>query len=383
LSLNYACIFILCKHNTSVLTNASKEFAMNDNEPTGKAVGGTARTQSMSPDERKAMASKGASTRWEKARKMSSLPAVILKGEDLNLAGIRIPCAIVAIDGQAEPVRVLTEHGITNALLGSRSGASKRLKKRSEEEGAPLPLFLAPSQLNAFVDKELRDGPLRVIEYVDGDRIIRGFNAEMLPAVCEIWLRAREAGALQTQQLDKAQKAELLTRALARVGIIALVDEATGYQRFRAKDSLAKILEAFVAKELQPWVRKFPPSFYEQMFRLRKLEFPGQGVVRRPQYFGVLTNNVIYRRLAPYVWKELKQKVAKNERGRPTEKLHQYLTPEIGDPRLRDLITSVTTIMKLSTNWEDFMIKLNMIHPAYNETMELPFEIQNDDGIGI
>lgn len=356
---------------------------MNDVEIGGKAAGGIARTQSMTAGERSDMAKKGAATRWEKARKMSSLPAVILKGDDLNLAGIKIPCAIVAIDGQSEPVRVITENGITNALLGSRSGASKRLKKRSEEEGAPLPLFLAPSQLNAFVDKELRDGPLRVIEYVDGDRIMRGFNAEVLPAICEIWLRAREAGALQKQQLDKAQKAELLTRALARVGIIALVDEATGYQRFRAKDSLAKILEAFVAKELQPWVRKFPPAYYEQMFRLRKLEFPGQGTVRRPQYFGVLTNNIIYRRLAPYVWKELKQKVAKNEKGRPIEKLHQYLTPEIGDPRLRDLITSVTTIMKLSTNWDDFMSKLNMIHPAYNETMALPFEIQNDDGIGI
>lgn len=356
---------------------------MSDIEPTGKSAGGTARTQAMSPEERTAMAKKGAATRWEKAKKMGSLPAVILKGEDLNLAGIQIPCAIVQIDGQSEPVRVITENGITNALLGSRSGASKRIKKLSEEGGAPLPLFLAPSQLNPFIDNDLRNGPLRVIEYVDGDRIVRGFNAEILPAICEIWLKAREAGALQKQQLDKAQKAELLTRALARVGIIALVDEATGYQRFRAKDSLAKILEAFVTKELQPWVRKFPPAFYEQMFRLRKLEFPGRGIVRRPQYFGILTNNIVYRRLAPYVWKELKQKVAKNEKGRPTEKLHQYLTPEIGDPRLRDLITSVTTIMKLSTNWDDFMVKLNMLHPAYNETMALPFEIQNDDGIGL
>ena len=146
---------------------------MNDSEPTGKAAGGTARTRSMSADERSDMGKKGATTRWERVRKMNSLPAVILKGEDLNLAGIIIPCAIIAIDGQAEPVRVLTETGITNALLGSRSGASKRLKKKSEEEGAPMPLFLAPSQLNAFVDKGLREGPLRVIEYVDGDRIMR------------------------------------------------------------------------------------------------------------------------------------------------------------------------------------------------------------------
>ena len=90
---------------------------MTQDDPIGRAVGGTARTQSMTQKERSDMAKKGAATRWERARKMGSLPAVILKGEDLNLAGIKIPCAIVAIDGQSEPVRVLTENGITNALL--------------------------------------------------------------------------------------------------------------------------------------------------------------------------------------------------------------------------------------------------------------------------
>jgi hypothetical protein len=355
---------------------------MIEQEPTGKAAGGVARVQSMTPDERSDMGKKGAATRWEKARKMSSLPAVILKGDDLNLAGIKIPCAIVAVEGQSEPVRVLTETGITNALLGSRSGASKRLKKRSEEEGAPLPLFLAPSQLNAFVDEDLGNGPLRVIEYVDGDRVMRGFNAEVLPAVCEIWLRAREAGALQKQQLEKAQQAEILTRALARVGIIAMVDEATGYEKFRAKDSLAKILEAYVAKELQPYVSRFPPEFYQEIFRLRGLSFP-TGTVRRPQYFGHITNDIIYRRLAPGVWKELKAKVLKDEKGRAKHKLFQHLTPTFGDPRLEKLITRVTTIMEFSLNWQDFKMKLDAKVPAFDETMQLPFDIQNDDGRGL
>lgn len=355
---------------------------MKDIEPTGKAAGGTARTQSMSSEERSTMAQKGGTTRWEKVRKMKTLPAVILKGDDLNLAGIKIPCAIIAMDGASEPMRVLTENGITNALLGSRSGASKRIKKRSEEVGAPLPLFLAPGQLNSFIDKELREGPLQVIEYVDGDRIMRGFNAEVLPVVCEIWLRAREAGALQKQQLEKAQQAELLTRALARVGIIALVDEATGYQRFRAKDALAKILEAYVAKELQPYVSRFPPEFYHEIFRLRGLSFPN-GTVKRPQYFGHITNDIIYRRLAPGVWKELKAKVQKDEKGRAKHKLFQHLTPTFGDPRLEKLITRVTTIMEFSSNWDDFKVKLDSKVPAFNETMQLPFEIRDDDGKGL
>tara|TARA_R110000868_G_scaffold227023_2_gene479961 strand:+ start:222 stop:1268 length:1047 start_codon:yes stop_codon:yes gene_type:complete len=343
-----------------------------------KAAGGIARAAKLSPERRKEIAD---GAREAKARKRF-LPVVILKGEDLNLAGIKIPCAIVAVEGQSEPMRILTENGITNALLGSRSGASKRLKKLSEIDGAPLPLFLAPSQLNPFIDNDLRNGPLRLVEYVDGDRIMTGYSAEILPAACEIWLRAREAGALQTQQLEKAQKAELLTRALARIGIISLVDEATGYEKFRAKNSLAKILEAYVAKELQPYVSRFPPEFYQEIFRLRGLSFP-TGTVRRPQYFGHITNDLIYRRLAPGVWRELKAKVEKDEKGRAKHKLFQHLTPTFGDPRLEKLITRVTTIMEFSSNWGDFKQKLDAKVPAFNETMQLPFDMQNDDGIGI
>jgi hypothetical protein len=97
-----------------------------------------------------------------------------------------------------------------------------------------------------------------------------------------------------------ARQCEILLRGLARVGIIALVDEATGYQRDRAKDALAKILEAFIAKELQAWVQTFPVDFYEQLFRLRSLDYPAYSV-KRPQYFGVLTHDIMYKRLAPGV----------------------------------------------------------------------------------
>lgn len=352
-----------------------------EESPKGRSKGGIARAESLSVEKRKEISANAIAVRWENAARRSALPSVVLKQNDLCLAGLNIPCAIIEGEGKGEVRRVLTESGITEALLGTRSGASKRLKKASQDAGAPVPIFLAPRQLTPFIEVEISSGLLAPIEYVDGNRIVIGYDARILPTVCDIWLKAREAGALQAQQLDKAQKAEVLMRALAHIGIIALVDEATGYQNVRAKDALSKILEAFVAKELQPWIKKFPPSFYEEIFRLRKLEFPSSSV-RRPQYFGHLTNDIIYRRLAPGVWKELKAKVAKNENGRPKHKLHQNLTQEIGDPRLRDLITSVTTIMKLSNNWGDFKQKIDRIHPPYNETMLLPFEITEDSGEG-
>jgi hypothetical protein len=136
----------------------------------------------------------------------------------LSIAGSQIPCAIVM--GPNGVQRVLSENGITNAILGNRSGASKRKKKASSEEGALVPLFLAPKQLKPFISKAVEDGPLCPIDYLDGSRIVRGYDASILTAVCNVWLKAREAGALQEQQLEKAQKAEILTRALAETGIV-------------------------------------------------------------------------------------------------------------------------------------------------------------------
>ncbi len=347
-----------------------------------KKAGGIARSENLSPERRKEIADMAIKARWENEKLRENLPHVILKRDDLKLADVTIPCAIIDYGDGKDPIRVLTEHGITKALFGQASGASKRLKTAAKNDGALLPAFLAPGQLEPFITNDLSIGPiLRPIEYVDGKRIVTGYDARILPVICDIWLKAREAGALQKQQLDKAQKAEILMRALAHVGIIALVDEATGFQNIRAKDALAKILEAFVAKELQPYVKRFPSEFYEEIFRLRGLVYPNS-TVKRPQYFGHITNDIIYRRIAPGVWKELKAKAIKDEKGRLKNKLFQNLTPDIGDPRLQKVITQVVTIMQLSKNWPDFKIKLDRLVPAYNETMPL-FSDESDEGLGI
>ena len=101
------------------------------------------------------------------------------------------------------------------------------------------------------------DNPIR-FRAPTGGSVATGYEAEILTDICDAVLAAREAGALRADQLHIARQCEILVRGFARVGIIALVDEATGFQRDRTKDALARILEAFVAKELQPWVKNFP-----------------------------------------------------------------------------------------------------------------------------
>lgn len=342
------------------------------NTTAGKAAGGIARAAKLTAEARKAIAIKAVEGRKAKA----ALPLLLHRGE-LNIAGAVLPCAVIDMRDGKDPVRVLTENGISTALLGGRSGASKRLKKQAAElgESDSLPVFVAPARLKPFID-ETAKAVLKPIEYLDGDRVCQGFDATALPVVCDIWLRAREAGALQEQQLEKAQKAEVLTRALAKVAIIALVDEATGYQADRAKDALAKILEAFVAKEIQPYLRTFPADYYEQLFRLYKLPFPPEGNQSwRPAFFGHITNEVVYSRLAPDLLPELKKLASKAEK---RARLHQWLTQDIGHPKLREHLSSIVTIMKLSQTPDQFKASVNMIHPRYGETKQIDFDKPTD-----
>jgi hypothetical protein len=103
----------------------------------------------------------------------------------------------------------------------------------------------------------------------------------------------------------------------------------------------------------------------------------------RPKYFGILTNDIVYKRLAPGVLSELKRVTARDEQGRPRHKYFQMLTSNIGYPKLREHLGSVVTIMKLSEQWDEFTGKLDRLHPRYSPQMVVPFEYRTDDGKGL
>lgn len=284
---------------------------------------------------------------------------------EVPIADTRIPCAVLD-DG----TRVLTENGITNALLGSRSGASKRLKKAHSGDGALLPLFLAPSNLSPYITQDLIDGPLKPIAYRDGNRVVIGFEANALPTMCDVWLKARRDGALQEQQKDKAMKAEMLMSGLAYVAVVALIDEATGYQEVRDKQALQAILDAYLRKELAAWAKRFPDEFYEQMFRLRGWEWRGRKV-NPPSVVGHYTNDLVYERLAPGIVEELEKLNPKTERGRRKSRHHQWLTDDVGHPALAQHIYALIGFMRASGNWEDFYHMVGLAFPKKNSQMLL------------
>ncbi|GGF13001.1 hypothetical protein GCM10011611_18370 [Aliidongia dinghuensis] len=318
---------------------------MADSAETPQSKGGKARAERLSSDDRRRIASEAAQARWSAA---AELPEAKYTGV-LTLGSASLPCAVLS-DGR----RVVSENGITNAILGSRSGASKRMKKASAEGGAPIPLFIAPERLKPFITQEMLDGPLRPVAYREGRSTLTGYDPVVLRVVCEIWLKARAEKKLQDQQLDKAQKAELLMRALADVGLIALVDEATGYQKIRARDELQRVLAAYIAPELLPWAKRFPDAFYEHLHRVRGWKYePGSNA--RTAYIGKLTNELIYQQLPNGVLDELKQKNPRDpETKRRKHTHHEFLTADIGHPHLERQIVSVTTLLSVSDDWTEF-----------------------------
>ena len=317
--------------------------------------GGHARAQALSGSSRREIARQGARARWEKERATGPIPKATHRGT-LRIGGALIPCAVLS-DGR----RILSETGITSAL-GSRSGGSKRMKKRVQESGAQIPVFLAPNNIKPYISDELLSGPLRSIVYKDSRRHLVGYEATILPKVCNVWLDARNDGALQAQQMDRANRAELLIRALADVAIIALVDEATGFQEERDRDELHRLLSMYLSEEKLAWAKRFPDEFYRQLYRLRGWRWPATGA--KSPLVGKLTNTLVYERLPKGVLDELKNRnPTEPGTGRRKWKHHQFLSEDIGQPDLRDHLLQLVAVMRISLDWDTCLANVDRAFP--------------------
>ena len=237
--------------------------------------------------------------------------------------------------------------------------------------GDRLVRFTATKGVSPHITNELRDVITSPIRFRVGGSIANGYEATVLADLCDAVLTARENKELHYQQEHIAKRCEILVRGFARVGIIALVDEATGYQQVRARKALEEILDKFLTEELRKWAKTFPDDFYKEMFRLRGWSFTPFSV-KRPGVVGKYTNDLVYERVAPGVLEELRRKNPTDEKGRRKNRHHQWLTEDVGDPRLREHLASVITLMKASTDWTQFKRMIDRALPRYGDTGQLP-----------
>lgn len=209
-------------------------------------------------------------------------------------------------------------------------------------------------------------------------RTAYGYEAIILPEICEFILQCRDAGKLSAGQKHIAVECDIVMRAFARIGIIALVDEVTGYQEVRSRQALEEILEKFISHELRKWAKTFPDEFYEQMFRLRDWQYIPFSV-KRPGVIGKFTNDLVYERLAPGVLEELKRLTPRDDKGRTKHRYFQRLTEDVGHPRLREHLTAVIALMRASTKWDQFYRMLQRALPRYMEQQPLALNETEDE----
>jgi hypothetical protein len=282
----------------------------------------------------------------------------------LKIGNIEIPCYVLE-----DETRVLVQRAMVSALdMKPGTAAATRIGDR-------LTKFTTTRAINPYISNKLAEMIKSPIKFkTSHGNIAHGYEATILADICEAVLSARKDKKLHYQQEHIADKCEILLRGFARVGIIALVDEATGYQEIRARNALNKILDAYVEKEFLPWAKRFEDVFYRELFRLRGWQYDPLSV-KRPILVAKLTTDITYDRLPPGVKDEIKRKNPKSEKtGKYKHKFHQYLTTDIGSPHLDKLLAISIAFMKASTSWRKFISMYNRAVPKPGTNLSLPFE---------
>ncbi len=246
-----------------------------------------------------------------------------------KIANTVIPCAVLS-DGR----RVVIQREVVNLLTGNKKGGLDRYFRASN-----LSEFVPKRFLNKNLDRD-------VLRFSYNGREAHGFEATDLIDICDMYLKARKAGKLLASQKHLADQAEIIIRSFAKIGIIAVIDEATGYQK--EKNEYQKILQLYIAKEIQPWIQTFDENYYKQLYRLQGWDWDAFKNKRKnhPQYIGKLTNRLIYEKLAPGVLQELQKINPKDEKGNRKTKHFQRLTENVGYRELLKLLSAVTILLE-------------------------------------
>lgn len=294
-------------------------------------------------------------------KKKSDIPTATHTGE-LVIGGKTIPCAVLD-NGE----RVIADRTLAKTL-GIKGGG--RYWEKKKENGALMPEYLSAKYLAPYISSELRDNLSNRITYNSKfGGLANGIRAIVLPQICDVWINADKNGALSEPQKKIAELAYILIKGFATVGIVALVDEATGYQYERQSLELQKILSAYISEETAKWQLTFSKDFYRQIARL--WNNPSVNNTIKPSFVGKITNKYVYEMLPNGVLKMLKEKTPKTEKGNYKHKLHQHLTPEIGREHLRQQIIEVTTLMSVSRNKDVFK---EFFRKKYNPQREFDFD---------
>lgn len=340
-------------------------------EPTGRAKGGHARADSLSPEQRAEIAKKAAKARWADHPDLA---------QETHSGTLRIADKDLPVSVLADGTRVFSISGLIRAVGSRRKGGG-----RSDDGSFQLPPFLSTATVKPFIPEDLLPPLLNPIPFrAKKGGIAVGYEATLLPRICEVILDSAKAGKVKPRAAMMVDTAEMLLRGFARVGIIALIDEATGYQHERDNEALQEILNLYIGRELAKWAKRFPDEFYEQMFRLKGWQFNPKST-RRPYAMARLTLDLVFDRIGPGLSADLKKRRQEllEASGMKNAKLHQVMTPDIGHPALQHHLSGLIFLGKsfADQDWAGFYAAVERVAPRYNRTIPFDFDFTETSAI--
>lgn len=281
----------------------------------------------------------------------------------LKLGDLEIPCYVLE-DG----TRVFSGRGVQKAI-GYDSKSGQWMKSFCNIKGLS-PYFYAGDQSIA----ERLSNPIKFkrVDAGGSQSDTNGYEVTLLVDICSIIIDANRAGDFDDTKI--VRNADIIIRSVAKVGIIALVDEGTGYQqdKNRAKDELQKFLAQFISDEASRWVKTFNDSFFEMIYRMHGWSWTLTH--RRPGVVGKWINDIVYERLAPVILTELQKVNPKTDKGTRKDRHHQHLTEDVGRPKLKEHLAAVEALGRASGyNWAKFMQMLNAAFPKQYQQLDLLF----------
>lgn len=234
----------------------------------------------------------------------------------LQVGDNELPCYVLD-DGR----RVISRTGATASLTGHRGGGN-------------LESYIRVGALQGYLPPDFND---QMIEFtLEGvtNKTVRGITAETFLDICTAYVSALEDDSLQSErQKEIALQASMFLAACAKVGLIALIDEATGYQYDRAEDALRFKLRVFLEDEMRKWEKTFPDQLWTEFGRLTN--WKGSVHSQRPRYFGKLVMELVYDYLDKDVADWLRDNAPEPRRG---QNYHQWLSSQYGLKKLTEHI---------------------------------------------
>jgi P63C domain len=245
---------------------------------------------------------------------------------------------------------------------------------RGNDRGHRMTHFLdAPELKYLNLSKLIADIKNPIIFAPQSGGIAYGYEGSLVVDYCDALLKAKRQGLIDGELIDRyCFAAEGIVLSVAKVGIVALIDEATGFQEIRPRQALQAILDKYLRDHGAKWAKRFPDEFYVEMFRLKRWDWKGMAV-NRPSVVGHYTNDLIYMRLAPAILEEL-QKRNPIDVGKRKQKHHQWLTDDVGHPKLEQHLHTILAFMKVAKDWGSLCRMVDKAFPKIGHSLLLDLD---------